>query len=262
MLFPKNLSDLYSGTDLATLFKGNFINFGYWENVPITISTLDVIEANKQLYHQVFKRLNPKERDTVLELGSGHGGGCVLFSNSYAGQSILGMDYLKGHIDHSINTHSSLVEAKKIQFLQGAAESIPLPNESISKIYTVEAFQHFNASNAIPELKRILCPGGTLVISTFFAKNSLCFEDLLNLLPKPAILADSCNGEFASLPDILYLLKNNSFINIKLENIGQYVWQGYDVWVRQNDPCIWDTNWKIAYRKGLIDYYIITATKK
>lgn len=262
MLSPKNLSDLYSGTDLATLFKGNFINFGYWENVPITISTLDVIEANKQLYHQVFKRLNPKERDTVLELGSGHGGGCVLFSNSYAVQSILGMDYLKRHIDHSINTHSSLVEAKKIQFLQAAAESIPLPNESISKIYTVEAFQHFNASNAIPELKRILCPGGTLVISTFFAKNSLCFEDLLNLLPKPAILADSCNGEFASLPDILYLLKSNSFINIKLENIGQYVWQGYDVWVRQNDPCIWDTNWKIAYRKGLIDYYIITATKE
>lgn len=262
MIHPKNLTELYSGADLATLFKGNFINFGYWETVPHIISTPDVIEANKQLYQQVFKRLNPQEQDTVLELGSGHGGGCVLFSNSYVVQSILGMDYLKEHIDHSINTHSSFVEEKKIQFLQAAAESIPLPDGSISKIYTVEAFQHFNASSAIPELKRILCPGGTLVISTFFAKNSICFEELLNLLPKPAIVADSCNGEFASLPDILYLLKNNSFINIKLENIGQYVWQGYDVWVRQNDPCIWDTNWKIAYRKGLLDYYIITTTKE
>lgn len=261
MLLPKNLSDLYSGTDLDILFKGNFINFGYWETVPNVISSLDIIEANKQLYHQVFKRLNPQEQDTVLELGSGHGGGCVLFSNFYVVQSLLGIDYLKEHIDHSINTHFSLVEEKKIQFLQGAAESIPLSDASISKIYTVEAFQHFNASNAVPELKRILCSGGTLVISTFFAKNSLCFENLLNLLPKPAILADSCNGEFASLPDILHLLKKNSFINVKLENISQYVWPGYDVWVRQNDPCIWDTNWKIAYRKGLIDYYIITATK-
>ncbi|KAF5292145.1 hypothetical protein FQR65_LT11243 [Abscondita terminalis] len=234
MSIPKNLSELYSGTDLAILFKGNFINFGYWETVPSTISIPDVIEANKQLYHQVFKRLNPKKQDTVLELGSGHGGGCALFSNSYVVQSIIGMDYLKSHVDHSLKTHASLVEEKKVQFLQGAAESIPLLDESISKLYTVEAFQHFNASHAIPELKRILCQGGTLVISTFFAKDSFCFEKLLNLLPKPAILSDSCNGEFASLPNILHLLKNNSFINIKIENISQHVWQGYDTWLPKN----------------------------
>lgn len=262
MIIPKNLSELYSGTDLAILFKGNFINFGYWENIPNVISSSDVIEANQKLYHQVFKRLNPTRQDKVLELGSGHGGGCVLFSNSYTVQSIIGLDYLKNHIDHSIKTHSSFIEKKEIQFIQGAAESIPLPDESITKIYTVEAFQHFNALNAIPELERILCPRGTLVIATFFTKNSLCFEELIKLLPKPAILADNCNGELASLPDILNLLKNNSFANIKIENISEYVWKGYDAWVRQNDPKIWDTNWKIAYKKGIIDYYIITATKE
>ncbi|TLY48351.1 MAG: methyltransferase domain-containing protein [Gammaproteobacteria bacterium] len=262
MLFPKNLSELYSGADLATLFKGNFINFGYWETVPNVISSSDVIQANQQLYHQVFKRLNLQKQDTVLELGSGHGGGCVLLSNAYEIRSLVGIDYQKEHVDHSIKSYLSLVEDKKLKFIQGAAESIPLPNESINKIYTIEAFQHFNALNTIPELKRTLCPEGTLVISTFFTKNSIDFQELLKLLPKPAILADSCNGEYACLTDILQLLENNSFFNIEIENISPYIWEGYDVWVRQNDPCIWDTNWKIAYKKGLIDYYIITATKK
>ena len=110
MLFPKNLSELYSGTDLATLFKGNFINFGYWETVPNVISSSEVIQTNQQLYHQVFERLNPQKQDIVLELGSGHGGGCVLLSNSYVVQSILGMDYRKEHVDHSIKSYLSLVE--------------------------------------------------------------------------------------------------------------------------------------------------------
>lgn len=262
MLYPKNLFELYSGADLVTLFKGNFINFGYWETVPNVISPLNVIEANKRLYHHVFKRLNPQQQDAIVELGSGHGGGCALLSTSHRVQSIVGIDYLKEHIDHSTNTHASLVENKKIQFLQGAAESIPLSDASISKIYTIEAFQHFNASKAIPELKRVLRPKGTLVISTFFAKNRLCFEKLLNLLPKPAILSDSCNGELASLPDVLHLLKSNSFNDINVENISPFVWPGYDAWVRQNDPCIWDTHWKVAYEEGLIDYYIITANKQ
>lgn len=262
MLFPKNLSELYSGGDLVTLFKGNFINFGYWETVPNVISSSDVIQANEQLYHQVFKRLSLKNQDIILELGSGYGGGCVLLSNSYVVRSIIGLDYRKEHIDHSIKSYISFVEEKKVQYIQGASESIPLPSESINKIYTIEAFQHFNALKTIPELKRTLCSGGKLIISTFFTKNSQNFKELLSLLPKPAILADSSNGEFAALLDILDLLKKNSFFNIKIENISPYVWKGYDTWVKQNDPCIWDTNWKIAYKKGLLDYYIISATKK
>ncbi len=79
MYNPKNLIELYSGNDLDTLFKGNFINFGYWENVPTIISEYDVITANKNLYQQVFQRLQLTDQDHVLELGSGHAEAVVLF---------------------------------------------------------------------------------------------------------------------------------------------------------------------------------------
>lgn len=259
---PKNLIELYSGDDLSTLFKGDFINFGYWKNIPTILSEYDVITANKNLYHQVFQRLALNDQDEVLELGSGHGGGSALLSSFYSVKSIIGIDYFPSHIDYSQKKYSSLVEAGKLKFLQGAAESIPIPDGAIDKIYTVEAFQHFNAQHAIPEFYRVLSDNGKLVISTFFSKNKNCFEKLLTLLPKPALLSDSGSEEAAALPEVLSLLDKYSFQTIQLENISQYVWLGYDRWVKQNNPNIWDINWKIAHDEGLLDYYIITANLK
>ncbi len=103
-------------------------------------------------------------------------------------------------------------------------------------------------------------PNGKLVISTFFAKNKRCYEELITLLPRPAILSDS-SKEIDALPEVLSLLDQHSFQTITLENISEYVWFGYDKWVKQNDPGIWDMNWKIAHEKKLIDYYILTAKK-
>lgn len=260
MTNPKNLTELYSGNDLAVLFKGDFINFGYWENIPETISENDVINANKNLYHQIFQRLGLSNQDRVLEVGSGHGGGCALLSSSSV-QSIIGLDYLSFHIDYSKKKYSSLIESGKLKFLEGAAESIPLPSETVDKLYTIEAFQHFNPQKAIPEFSRVLSSNGQLVISTFFSKNKNYFEELLTLIPKPALLSDQGDRENVALalPEVLSLLDKYSFQTIKVENISQYVWAGYDQWVKQNNPSIWDINWKVAYDKALVDYYIITA---
>lgn len=260
MTNPKNLIELYSGNDLSLLFKGDFINFGYWENISEVISENDLVTANKNLYHQVFQRLNLNNEDKVLEVGSGHGGGCVFLSSSYSIKSIIGVDYLPLHTDYSKKKYSSLTELGKLKFIEGAAESIPLPDETIDKIYTIEAFQHFNPQKAIPEFSRVLSPNGKLVISTFFSENKNYFAELLTLIPKPALLSDNGGIEFAALPEVLNLLDKHSFQAIQVENISQYVWAGYDKWVKQNNPSIWDTNWQVAYDRGLMNYYIITAT--
>lgn len=261
MYDPKTLTELYSGKDLAALFRGDFINFGYWKNIPAIISENDVITANKNLYCQVFKRLALSYQDKVLEIGSGHGAGCALLSSLYATKSIIGLDYLTTHIDHAQKKHSDLIESGKIKFLQGSAEAIPVPDSSINKIYTIEAFQHFNTQSAIREFYRVLAPDGKLIISTFFCKSKSDFEELATLLPRPAILSDS-SREITTVSEVLSLLNQYSFQTIKLENISDYVWLGYDRWVMQNDPGIWDMNWKIAFDKGLLDYYIITANLK
>ena len=79
----------------------------------------------------------------------------------------------------------------------------------------------------------------------------------MHLLPRAAVLSDNDDEKDAALPDFLNVLETHSFVNIEVTDIGDKVWRGYDKWTRQNEPDIWDTNWRVAYEKNLLDYYIV-----
>eukprot|EP00834_Sanchytrium_tribonematis_P001817 NODE_47_length_32105_cov_1.240892.p16 type:complete len:249 gc:universal NODE_47_length_32105_cov_1.240892:5197-5943(+) len=51
-----------------------------------------------------------------------------------------------------------------IPILNGTAESIPLPNESIDVVFIAQAFHWFDANKALPEIHRILKPNGKLAL--------------------------------------------------------------------------------------------------
>jgi MPBQ/MSBQ methyltransferase len=262
---PKNIIELYSGKDLPVLFKGGFINFGYWMDSTVKKNKItydEVIDANKALYQKALDSIFIRPIDNVLEVGSGFGAGCAMIANLYNPKSLIGIDYFQSHVEHSIKLHHALVNQKKITFLQGRAENLPVPDQSIDKLLTLEAFQHFKTTEAIKEFARVLVDKGTLVISTFFALKKEFFNEILQLLPRPAILSDESNEENMALPDVLQLLEKSGFYDIEVKQIGDKVWFVYDKWVKQNDQGIWDVNWLPAYQKGLLDYFIIKATRK
>ena len=75
-LLPKDINELYAGDDMDELFKGGFINFGYWDKGTLTkdhLSDEDVVKANKSLCRLVFDELDLKTDDKVLEVGCGFG---------------------------------------------------------------------------------------------------------------------------------------------------------------------------------------------
>jgi MPBQ/MSBQ methyltransferase len=261
---PKNIKELYTGEDLSILFKGGFINFGYWNSPTIEnykITTEDFINANTLLYQKIFNRIAIQSTDRILEVGSGFGAGCALAVNLYHPQSIVGIDYFQDHVAHSIKLNQNLVEDHKISFLQGNAENLPIPPQTIDKLLTIEAFQHFMPEESIKEFARVLVNGGVLAISTFFALKKDFFKKILRLLPRSAVLPDKSDEQNAALPELLQLLKVYGFKEIEVTPIGEHVWYGYDKWVRQNEPGIWDTNWLSAYQAGLLNYFVIKAIK-
>jgi ubiquinone/menaquinone biosynthesis C-methylase UbiE len=163
-------------------------------------------------------------------------------------------------VDISIERNQELIGKNPLKYIQGKAENMPFKEETFDKLYTIEAFQHFNVTKALSEFGRVLKKNGKLAISTFFVVDKQQLPEVLSLLPKPAILSDFGDETNAALPDFLNILKK-FFKNIQTTPIGEYVWEGYNKWVHQREPGIWDKNWLIAYRKGLLDYYIITAGK-
>lgn len=261
---PTNLTELYSGEDLEILFKGGFINFGYWDEKTLqkeVLTETDTVKANEQLYNKVFQCLDLVSTDDVLEVGSGHGSGCAYLSKLFNVHSITGIDYFQKHVEISQKRNHQLVSNNIVKYVQGKAENMPFDNNSFDKIYTIEAFQHFHVSEAIAEFFRVLKKGGKLVIATFFAANKEKFPEILSLLPKPAILSDFGDEENAALPECLQTLKKTGFVDVKTMDISEQVWKGYDKWVSQNEPGIWDKNWLVAYQKKLLNYYIIIANK-
>lgn len=52
----------------------------------------------------------------------------------------------------------------EVEALAGTAEAIPLPDESVDAVVSAQAFHWFQPERAIPEIHRVLRPGGALAI--------------------------------------------------------------------------------------------------
>lgn len=55
-------------------------------------------------------------------------------------------------------------ELPGVEALDGTAEELPLPDESVDVVVVAQAFHWFDHARALPELHRVLRPGGSLVL--------------------------------------------------------------------------------------------------
>lgn len=260
-----NVEQMYEDLNLGEcpLFVGNFINFGYWEN-PMSDDIIHVskrLESEKDLYRYVINQLNISPKDKILEVGTGLGVGCVLILEEYNPKFICGMDFCKAQVDRATNFNQNFIQnfPNKLSFIQGAAEKIPYKSNTFDKVFSIEAAQHFvDLDKFAKEAYRVLKLNGQFIITTYFATSKQAANQLPNLIP---IIEGGTDHAYPVL-DFKQYLEQAGFKDVKIESIGQHVWQGYDKWIFQiGYGNTWNKNWYKAYKQGLIDYYIIKAKK-
>lgn len=107
---------------------------------------------------------SPSTEDTILDLGCGIG----IFSYRLANANckIVGIDITKESIDYA-NEH---LKKDNITYIVGSAYSLPFKNDSIDYVTGNAVLHHFDLSQALPEIMRVLKPGGKLA---FFEPNML-----------------------------------------------------------------------------------------
>jgi ubiquinone/menaquinone biosynthesis C-methylase UbiE len=259
-----SVNNMYGDDDLSScpLFKGGYINFGYWQGMsPSGVLTEDDrIQSEKNLYHQIFNRASLNSSDNGLEVGSGLGFGCALANTEYHVKKFTGLDLSSRQLTRAKEIHEPLLKTTdRIQFVQGSAENMPLASNSFSKVVSVEAAQHFrNVDAFLSEAHRVLTPDGKLAITTFFAPSQSAVDQLKELIPT---IRDGIDN-VVSIDHISSSLKKLGFKTITCESIGEHVWPGFDRWIGQTElRDTWNKNWLKAFKENLIDYYIITATK-
>lgn len=126
----------------------------------------------------------------VLDIASGEGYGSHLLS--LHSKSVVGVDISSEAVLHA----SKKYESRKLEFKQGSTEKIPLPDSSIDVVVSFETIEHHNKHDEmLHEIKRVLRPNGTLIISS---PDKLNYTDIPHY-SNPFHVKELYKNEFLSL---------------------------------------------------------------
>jgi SAM-dependent methyltransferase len=138
-----------------------------------------------ETYHRVRPPYSQTLLDRAQEVLELYSGSCVL--DLAAGTGRLTAELRRRFADVIAVEPDERMRALHGGALAGSAEAIPLDNASVDAVFVGEAFHWFNPAAAIPELARVLRPGGGLaIVSTHWWETEPPLPDAaLELLSEP-----------------------------------------------------------------------------
>ena len=261
----KLLIQTYGSKDLAEIpaFQGGYINFGYWKDIKLkngNITKAERIKASEALYDLAIDALEIQPSDKVLEVGMGHGNGCVTVAKKFNPALITGIDVVPQQVARAKNAHQKDLKQYKssLSFLEGSSASLPFPDVSYTKIYSVEAAQCFpSMEDFAKEAWRVLKPGGRLVVTAHFATNEEGYQALRKLIPT----IDQGVDLLIPIQQVREAFTKSGFKEVSFQAIGKDVFEGWKQWHSQIEDVEWSGNIIVAYEKGYMGYYLLVLEK-
>lgn len=144
-----------------------FMNYGYVpheDEPPFTIPLAEGVQRYPlQMYHYLATKAELAGKQ-VLEIGSGRGGGARHIAETFKPASYTGMDIAQ----HAVNLANKLHTLPNLKFIQGSAEAIPLPDNSLDVVMNVESCHAYGSvPTFLSEVQRVLKPGGYFLMVDF-----------------------------------------------------------------------------------------------
>jgi ubiquinone/menaquinone biosynthesis C-methylase UbiE len=144
----------------------HFMNYGYAPNATeetCGICTSTPQRYPMQMYHYLATK-TPVAGRKLLEVGSGRGGGARYITENLKPSSYTGMDIA----GNAVRLANKLHAMPNLQFIQGSAEEIPLPDNSVDVVLNVESCHGYGSvPKFLSEARRVLVPGGHLLLVDF-----------------------------------------------------------------------------------------------
>lgn len=133
------------------------------ESLPLTGErTVPGVPAENYWFRRheaAYRFVRPLVRDRVLEIGCGEGYGTAYLAA--AGAYVVGVDYDRLTTLHAARTYPG------IGFVRGNLAALPVADRSADAVVSLQVIEHvWDHPQFLAECRRVLRPGGVLVVST------------------------------------------------------------------------------------------------
>jgi ubiquinone/menaquinone biosynthesis C-methylase UbiE len=141
----------------------------------------------------------------ILDVGTGTGIVALEAARQLdPGGDVLGIDLSQGMLARAAARAQTHGLADRVRFQQGDAESLDLASESRDCVLSLYALLHFpDPASAIAEMRRILRPGGKLVLAVGRAPVRNSLEGLAYLSRRVPLLVEQLRGRSLMAPAFL-----------------------------------------------------------
>lgn len=129
-----------------------------------------------------LKEVNPK---LILDVATGTGDLAIMTSKLLSPEKIIGIDISEGMLELGRKKLEKEMLNNKIELISGDSEAINFPDNTFDAITVAFGIRNFeNLDKGLAEMKRVLKPGGKLVILEFSKPRQPVFSGLYNLYMK------------------------------------------------------------------------------
>jgi len=159
---PELVSDLYDVfTHMFLRCWGENFHYGYWLSDEDD-SSVDV--ATDRLTDLLIERLELRPGQRMLDVGCGIGTPALRLAGTVEAD-ITGVTINLGQAREANARAAAAGLSHRVRFDHADAMALPYPDASFDVAWAFESLLHMDRSRALAEMKRVLRPGGRLVIA-------------------------------------------------------------------------------------------------
>ena len=167
--FDQLLQHLKAGDPELERCFGRHVHWGYWTDpaVSATQARQSYAAAAEALTTEMLNLAAIHHGDAVLDVGCGFGGTVALLNEQQQGLNLTGVNLDPRQLERA-SRRVQASNGNQIQWISADACALPLASASQDLVLAVECIFHFPSRDRfLAEVRRVLRPGGRLVLSDF-----------------------------------------------------------------------------------------------
>jgi ubiquinone/menaquinone biosynthesis C-methylase UbiE len=128
--------------------------------------------GHARVRHWGLGYVSSKSHVAVLDVGCGGGAAIRDMASMYPNAKLYGIDYSKDMVLLARKVNKGLMEKGRIEVSQGSVSSLPFSDNTFDLVTAFEAYYFWpDIDRDLQEIKRVLRPGGTLLLANEVYEN-------------------------------------------------------------------------------------------